>query len=145
MFNNLIESGRKSNKKGAFGLGFVSLVGHSVIVLAAVVWASSPFLRERVTTVYENVLTYQPNAMSTPGGERLDFWRNSLVFIADAPVLGQEATGEAPSGRTRTGLDRERRLLGHVPAAAAVHFGSRNMDVLPEKIEMTKPIARTIR
>jgi O-antigen ligase len=26
--------------------------------------------------------------MSTPGGERLDFWRNSLVFIADAPVLG---------------------------------------------------------
>ncbi|MFN2571295.1 MAG: energy transducer TonB [Gemmatimonadales bacterium] len=37
MFNNLIESNRKPNKKGAFGLGFVSLVGHSVIVLAAVV------------------------------------------------------------------------------------------------------------
>ncbi|HEV8511044.1 MAG TPA: energy transducer TonB [Gemmatimonadales bacterium] len=37
MFNNLIESNRKSNKKGAFGLGFVSLVGHSVVVLGAVV------------------------------------------------------------------------------------------------------------
>jgi len=37
VFNNLIESNRKSNKKGAFGLGFVSLIGHSVIVLAAVV------------------------------------------------------------------------------------------------------------
>src|SRR3954470_20630705 len=37
VFNHLIESNRKSNKKGAFGLGFVSLVGHSVIVLAAVV------------------------------------------------------------------------------------------------------------
>jgi TonB family protein len=37
VFNNLIESNRKSNKKGAFGLGFVSLVGHSVIVLGAVV------------------------------------------------------------------------------------------------------------
>lgn len=37
MFNNLIESNRKSNKKGAFGLGFVSLVGHSLIVLGAVV------------------------------------------------------------------------------------------------------------
>ncbi|HXO83913.1 MAG TPA: hypothetical protein VN803_00155, partial [Gemmatimonadales bacterium] len=37
MFNNLIESNRKSNKKGAFGLGFVSLVGYSVIVLGAVV------------------------------------------------------------------------------------------------------------
>ena len=37
MFNNLIESNRKPNKKGAFGLGFVSLIGHSVIVLGAVV------------------------------------------------------------------------------------------------------------
>ena len=35
MFNNLIESNRKSNKKGAFGLGMVSLIGHSAIVLAA--------------------------------------------------------------------------------------------------------------
>jgi protein TonB len=37
VFNNLIESNRKTDKKGAFGLGFVSLIGHSVIVLAAVV------------------------------------------------------------------------------------------------------------
>lgn len=37
MFNNLIESNRKPNKKGAFGLGFVSLMGHSLIVLGAVV------------------------------------------------------------------------------------------------------------
>jgi len=37
VFNNLIESNRKSNKKGAFGLGVVSLIGHSAIVLAAVV------------------------------------------------------------------------------------------------------------
>jgi len=35
VFNNLIESNRKSNKKGAFGLGVVSLIGHSAIVLAA--------------------------------------------------------------------------------------------------------------
>lgn len=37
MFDHLIESDRKSNKKGAFGLGAVSLVGHSMVVLAAVV------------------------------------------------------------------------------------------------------------
>ena len=37
MFDHLIESSRKTNKKGAFGLGAVSLIGHSVIVLAAVV------------------------------------------------------------------------------------------------------------
>jgi protein TonB len=37
VFNNLIESNRKSNKKGAFGLGLASLIGHSVLVLGAVV------------------------------------------------------------------------------------------------------------
>ena len=37
MFNNLIESNRKSDKKGAFGLGFASLMGHSLVVLGAVV------------------------------------------------------------------------------------------------------------
>src|SRR5437667_4366481 len=37
VFNHLIESNRKTDKKGAFGLGVVSAVGHSVIVLAAVV------------------------------------------------------------------------------------------------------------
>jgi protein TonB len=37
VFNHLIESNRKSNKKGALGLGAVSLIGHSVIVLGAVV------------------------------------------------------------------------------------------------------------
>jgi len=37
VFDHLIESNRKSDKKGAFGLGFASLVGHSAVVLAAVV------------------------------------------------------------------------------------------------------------
>ncbi len=37
MFSHLIESNRKTDKKGAFGLGFVSLVGHSLVVLGAVV------------------------------------------------------------------------------------------------------------
>jgi len=37
VFDHLIESNNKPNKKKAFGLGFVSLIGHSVLVLAAVV------------------------------------------------------------------------------------------------------------
>ena len=37
MFSHLIESNRTTNKKGAFGLGFISLVGHSLVVLGAVV------------------------------------------------------------------------------------------------------------
>ncbi|HYT82540.1 MAG TPA: energy transducer TonB [Gemmatimonadales bacterium] len=37
MFDNLIESKRKADPKKAFGLGFVSLAGHSGIVLLAVI------------------------------------------------------------------------------------------------------------
>ncbi|HXM38703.1 MAG TPA: TonB family protein [Gemmatimonadales bacterium] len=37
MFDHLIESNRKANKKKAFGLGFVSLTVHSLVVLAAVI------------------------------------------------------------------------------------------------------------
>lgn len=37
MFENLIESKKKADKKKAFGLGFVSLVGHSILVLLAVI------------------------------------------------------------------------------------------------------------
>jgi protein TonB len=37
VFDHLIESNNKPNKKKAFGLGFVSLVGHGVLVLAAVI------------------------------------------------------------------------------------------------------------
>ena len=36
MFENLIESKRKADKKKAFGLGFISLPGHSVLVVLAV-------------------------------------------------------------------------------------------------------------
>lgn len=37
MFDHLIESNNKANPKKAFGLGFVSMVGHGVLVLAAVI------------------------------------------------------------------------------------------------------------
>ena len=37
MFDTLIESKRKADKKKAFGLGFVSLTGHGVIVVLAVI------------------------------------------------------------------------------------------------------------
>jgi protein TonB len=37
VFENLIESKRKADPKKAFGLGFVSLVGHTVLVVLAVI------------------------------------------------------------------------------------------------------------
>jgi hypothetical protein len=68
--------------KGA--IGFV--VG--CLVLAAAAWPSATFLRLRVTSFFDEVHLYQPGAESTSAGERLEFWRKSVGFIQDAPVVG---------------------------------------------------------
>jgi protein TonB len=51
VFDHLIESNRKPNKKGAFGLGFVSLIGHSLVVLGAVIATLTAGEKEEETTL----------------------------------------------------------------------------------------------
>jgi O-antigen ligase len=68
--------------KGA--IGFV--VG--CLVLAAVAWPSATFLRLRVTSFLNEVQSYRPGAESTSAGERLEFWRKSVGFIKEAPLIG---------------------------------------------------------
>ena len=63
------------------------------IVTAAVMigWGAfmaSPFLREKVATFTSQYQDYQDNRATTSIGERLEFWRKSLHFFADAPVIG---------------------------------------------------------
>jgi O-antigen ligase len=41
-----------------------------------------------VTGFWEEVKSYEPSAASTSAGERLEFWRKSVMMIADAPVFG---------------------------------------------------------
>jgi hypothetical protein len=56
------------------------------LVLGAVVWASSPYLRQRVISVQHEIAT--SDSVITPSGERLAFWKKSLGFVAGAPVIG---------------------------------------------------------
>jgi O-antigen ligase len=56
-------------------------------VLAGLVWTSSPYMRERVTRVATDIEDYRDN-INTPVGLRLEFWRKSLDFIAQAPLSG---------------------------------------------------------
>jgi hypothetical protein len=57
-------------------------------ILAATAWAASPPLRERVTSLFEEVASFQPGASATSAGERLEYWRKSLEFLRAAPILG---------------------------------------------------------
>jgi O-antigen ligase len=82
-----------------FGLrrfGWRGVLGAGVIgaVLAGVVWASSPNLRERVSAVIEQTLAHRSGDVSG-AGLRLEYWKKSVVFIAEAPMLGH-GTGAIP-------------------------------------------------
>lgn len=63
------------------------------IVLAGTAWASSPYLRYRVDTLQVEIADYLSGQSTsvTSAGERLEFWRKSLTFIAQAPIIGHGA------------------------------------------------------
>src|SRR5271166_1562978 len=67
--------------------GAVSLI-IAIMVFLAVSWPTSPYLRERVSDFFGEVHNYQPGAASTSAGERLEYWRKSIIIIANAPVFG---------------------------------------------------------
>jgi O-antigen ligase len=67
--------------------GMVSVVLAGVAV-AAIAWASSPYLRARVSAVAEEIRLYRTLNADTSSGERLELWKKSLGFIAAAPVFG---------------------------------------------------------
>jgi O-antigen ligase len=68
--------------KGVFG---VVIAG---CLLAAIAWASSPYLRARVSGVGWEIHFYETQNADTSSGQRLELWKKSLRFIAAAPVLG---------------------------------------------------------
>lgn len=70
------------NKRGIA----VVLVG--AMVLGAAGWSASPYLRGRTTDVWTEIKNYQKSDEINSSGERLEFWKKSVGFIAEAPLLG---------------------------------------------------------
>jgi O-antigen ligase len=64
-------------------------------VLAGIVWETSDYLRGRVSHAVNDVETYEESHVDTPVGLRLEFWKKSLGFVAEAPLLGH-GTGSIP-------------------------------------------------
>ncbi|MGZ5873593.1 MAG: O-antigen ligase family protein [Bradyrhizobium sp.] len=58
------------------------------IVLAGLAWLASPQLRWTLETFSRDYKLYQEQNAATSMGLRLEFWKKSLRFIAEAPVLG---------------------------------------------------------
>ena len=79
-------------KFGWKGMAAASLVGG---VLAGLIWTTSPYLRSRISHIPEEIARYQAENEPTSTGARLDFWRNSVESVANAPILGH-GTGSIP-------------------------------------------------
>jgi O-antigen ligase len=58
------------------------------LVLTAAVFPSATFLQQRVISLFDEVHSYQPSATATSTAERLEFWRKSIKFIREAPLIG---------------------------------------------------------
>jgi O-antigen ligase len=94
---------RQFGWKGAVG---ATLIG---AFLAGAVWASSPYLRERVSVAMKDLQTYDAGEVNTPTGLRIEYWKKSLAFIAEAPLIGH-GTGTIPK------LFRRDATVGTIPA-----------------------------
>jgi hypothetical protein len=82
---------------GVRQFGWRGAIGTAVIgaVLAAAVWVSSPYLRQRMSAALEEAQAYGAHNVNTSVGLRLEYWKRSLAFIAEAPVIGH-GTGTIP-------------------------------------------------
>jgi O-antigen ligase len=67
--------------------GTAALIG-AVFVFAAVVWSLNAELRTSYSGMFSEVRSYQSEGARSRAGERLEFWRKSIGFIAAAPVIG---------------------------------------------------------
>lgn len=67
--------------------GTVALVA-GALLMVAIAWPLSEPLRRRVMTFTTEVNAYRTDSVRSSAGERLEFYKKSLGFIASAPVAG---------------------------------------------------------
>jgi O-antigen ligase len=82
----------------------------TALVLAGLSWVASPQLQRTITTVTRDYRIYKETSEPTSIGLRLEFWRKSLRFIAEAPVIGH-GTGST-RGLFEQAATGEKRLAG---------------------------------
>jgi O-antigen ligase len=78
----LIWGVRRFGWKGFFG---ASAAG---VALAAALWTTSPYLRDRATSVLSQIESFEHENAPSSAGQRIVYWTQSLRFIESAPFAG---------------------------------------------------------
>jgi O-antigen ligase len=66
----------------------IAIIACATVVLAATAWMASPQLRLTIGSFATQYQAYRDNNAPSSMGMRLEFWRKSLLFFAEAPVFG---------------------------------------------------------
>jgi O-antigen ligase len=66
------------------------LVGAAIVgtLVAGIAWSSSPYLRNRVLGIFDEIRLYRAEDAVTSAGIRIEYWKKSLGFVAQAPIFG---------------------------------------------------------
>jgi hypothetical protein len=72
-----------------WNFGWKGTIGIAAVGLVAIgLWLSSTYLRTQVASIFDEVQQYRSENAITRSGERLEFWRKSTLFVAEAAVIG---------------------------------------------------------
>ena len=66
----------------------IALVFGGAILAGLIAWNSSPYLRFRTDAIWTELQKYEATDERTSSGERIEFWKKSIEFIREAPVIG---------------------------------------------------------
>jgi O-antigen ligase len=67
----------------------------AAILVFAIAWPVSSFLRQRINQTIDDVQSYHADNSATFTGMRIEFLKNAARFVAEAPVIGH-GTGSMP-------------------------------------------------
>ncbi len=66
----------------------IAIISAVLIAGAAIAWQASPQLRKTADTFSRDYRLYMQENVPTSMGERLEYWRHSIKFFVQAPLMG---------------------------------------------------------
>lgn len=96
----------------------IVILSAGAILVGVIGWMSSPYLRNRTIDVWREIQSYEATDAITSSGERIEFWKKSVAFIREAPIIGH-GTGSMPALFTKS-------AIGQTGAAASATTNPHN-------------------
>jgi O-antigen ligase len=67
--------------------GIVLVISTSILAGVAA-WYTSPYLHHRVNDIWTEIHLYETANARTSSGERIEFWKKSIEFVRQSPIIG---------------------------------------------------------